>query len=404
MVVVLLVLLVAAAAFYYFLLGGTFAFVFELFTRMGCPLPCGRDDDSKVENPLESPPLSATRDDTPASAAENFPPCVADQPALPILAPGDPNHINRYTNRPYTVDGIVPWTGRPPVLRGPQPPCMVPTYTRDGKEIPREERVMPGPLLYETPLAPSECPPSPKRITARQRLQNKWRVRFHMKPFTDTVYPAPPRWFDVLSDARWLPESPDISDFSSNDGEDDEDMTSPVTADPVETVKEEATLATTGTQIKVLQPSNSVFEERSATLSWPAPAAPVMVQPGSAPAPQHSLPLYAAKKPPQQPYVAPMQRSVAGRPQVYPPLATSAALSPLPEMVTLSTGRLDPPAGVSQTTASQSSSPPAEIDSDYSGVAQGERRRRQRPRRSIGEDSSGQCSDCVSEGPSGFDY
>lgn len=48
---------------------------------------------------------------------------------------GDPTKINRYSNQPYTAKGVVPWTGNPPVLRGPQPGDMEPNFPEDGVRL-----------------------------------------------------------------------------------------------------------------------------------------------------------------------------------------------------------------------------------------------------------------------------
>ncbi|AYU81481.1 Mucin-like glycoprotein, putative [Leishmania donovani] len=94
---------------------------------------------------------------------------------------GDPAHVNSFNNRPYVHNGIVPWTGRPPVLRGPQPACMIPTITKEGKVIPREQRVLPGLGLVETPIIPITLPAppslSPKTGTAAAFTRAKEFVR-----------------------------------------------------------------------------------------------------------------------------------------------------------------------------------------------------------------------------------
>ncbi|KAI5688006.1 hypothetical protein MNV84_06387 [Leishmania braziliensis] len=94
------------------------------------------------------------------------PPFVPSPKSAPPLVAGDPAHVNTFNNRPYIQNGIVPWTGRPPVLRGPQPACMVPTITKEGEVIPRERRVLPGLGLFETPIIPIALPvpslPPPK--------------------------------------------------------------------------------------------------------------------------------------------------------------------------------------------------------------------------------------------------
>lgn len=225
MVVIVLVvstLVGAAVTFYRCFLGGTFAFLFRCGKRSDAVEGGDGDDDDDgdgkgFENPLSPGGSGPANGD--ATDADDFPPCVATLPALPILSPGDPQHVNTSTNRPYTVNGTVPWTGRPPVLRGPQPSCVVPTFTEDGREIPREERVQPGPGLFETPPATSAMPRPPKLLTRKQRFQNKWRARFGMKPFEDVVYPAPAPWYKNLSYARWLPFSPVMSeDGDGSDG------------------------------------------------------------------------------------------------------------------------------------------------------------------------------------------
>ncbi|KAK7201537.1 hypothetical protein NESM_000217700 [Novymonas esmeraldas] len=89
-------------------------------------------------------------------------PSLEDSPRRsPPTVTGDPAHVNTFNNRPYVQDGIVPWTGRPPVMRGPQPACMVPTITKDGTVIPREQRVLPGLGLLETPIIPINPPTLP---------------------------------------------------------------------------------------------------------------------------------------------------------------------------------------------------------------------------------------------------
>ncbi|TPP42498.1 hypothetical protein CGC21_10915 [Leishmania donovani] len=94
---------------------------------------------------------------------------------------GDPAHVNNFNNRPYVHNGIVPWTGRLPVLRGPQPACMIPTITKEGKVIPREQRVLPGLGLVETPIIPITLPAppslSPKTGTAAAFTRAKEFVR-----------------------------------------------------------------------------------------------------------------------------------------------------------------------------------------------------------------------------------
>lgn len=110
---------------------------------------------SRVENSATFPHkmLSDQRFTNPLS------PAVPSTAAAPRpLVKGDPEHINRHNNRPYQVQGIVPWTGRPPVLRGPQPMCVVPTIERDGTVIPREQRVSPGLGLFETPKIYVDAP------------------------------------------------------------------------------------------------------------------------------------------------------------------------------------------------------------------------------------------------------
>lgn len=73
---------------------------------------------------------------------------------VPIQMKGDPEHVNTKNNRPYTSGGVVPWTGAPPVLRGPQPTCVIPIRTPEGEELPRHLRVQPGKSLYDTPQIP----------------------------------------------------------------------------------------------------------------------------------------------------------------------------------------------------------------------------------------------------------
>ncbi|CAJ1031824.1 hypothetical protein, conserved [Leishmania lindenbergi] len=111
------------------------------------------------------------------------PPFVPSAKSAPPLVAGDPAHVNTFNNRPYIQNGIVPWTGRPPVLRGPQPACMVPTITKEGEVIPRERRVLPGLGLFETPIipialpAPSSPPPKTGAAAAVARAKALFRSK-----------------------------------------------------------------------------------------------------------------------------------------------------------------------------------------------------------------------------------
>ncbi|GET91271.1 hypothetical protein, unknown function [Leishmania tarentolae] len=123
-----------------------------------------KSDDNGNANPLACPSVTSPKR------------------GLPPVA-GGPAHVNNFDNIPYAENGIVPWTGRPPVLRGPQPACVIPTITKKGKTIPREKRVLPGLGLSETPIIPISLPsppaPPPKKgVTATfTRAKEFFRVK-----------------------------------------------------------------------------------------------------------------------------------------------------------------------------------------------------------------------------------
>ncbi|KAL7698270.1 hypothetical protein N2W54_002157 [Lotmaria passim] len=147
--------------------------------------------------------------------------------AVPLVA-GDPEHINWYSNQPFQVNGVVPWTGRPPVLRGPQPTCVVPTIERDGTVIPREERVSPGLGLFETPKIYIDVPmPLPSADTqgasgnGQASLHEKVRRRSKMSGVA-----APQerlQWFHQLIHFTPLEHSPAITESDESDAEKEDD-------------------------------------------------------------------------------------------------------------------------------------------------------------------------------------
>ncbi|CAG9579447.1 hypothetical_protein_-_conserved [Leishmania major strain Friedlin] len=151
---------------------------------------------------------------------------------------GDPAHVNNFNNRPYVQNGIVPWTGRPPVLRGPQPACMIPTITKEGKVIPRAQRVLPGLGLFETPIIPITlpAPPSlpPKTGTAaaftraKEFVQSKVLRRLRGAKSAEEEQAAAEaamknqpvvQWFHHLVYFTALSRSPEISSLDESEAE-----------------------------------------------------------------------------------------------------------------------------------------------------------------------------------------
>ncbi|KPA74490.1 hypothetical protein ABB37_09157 [Leptomonas pyrrhocoris] len=172
---------------------------------------------SKRDGSSLSNGAGATRCPNPLSLTSPF----ASVRAMPLVA-GDPAHVNRRSNCPYQVNGLVPWTGRPPVLRGPQPMCVIPTIERDGTIIPREKRVSPGLGLYETPKifldphpASSSSPPpssygSRAALTKLSNLFNK-KVRRRSRSASTAAAPEPRQWYHQLIHFTPLEHSPDTS-------------------------------------------------------------------------------------------------------------------------------------------------------------------------------------------------
>jgi hypothetical protein len=180
---------------------------------------------------LQPSSLSGKRHVNPFSLSSN----PSSMRAVPLI-PGDPHHINRYSNRPYQVNGIVPWTGRPPVLRGPQPNCVVPTIELDGTVIPREQRVSPGLGLLETPkiyidphptAAPShDTCTAPRKggflLNAKVWRRFKMRVGATKRTRTTTTTKAPQerlQWFHQLIHFTPLAHSPPLTESDKSDTE-----------------------------------------------------------------------------------------------------------------------------------------------------------------------------------------
>lgn len=191
---------------------------------------------SRVENSSSFPQktLSGCHFSNPLTPPVAAPLKARSVPSRPLVR-GDPAHINHYNNRPYQVQGIVPWTGRPPVLRGPQPTCVIPTIEPDGTVIPREQRVSPGLGLYETPKVYVDAKLQPlKDNDAFNTSGAGMRRRSHNAGQAAAAVPATephPRmqWFHYLIHFTPIDNSPGVSESdedgegSSGDGDDYDD-------------------------------------------------------------------------------------------------------------------------------------------------------------------------------------
>ncbi|KAG5471817.1 hypothetical protein LSCM4_03374 [Leishmania orientalis] len=206
----------------------------------------------------------------------------------PPSVAGDPAHVNNFNNRPHVENGIVPWTGRPPVLRGPQPACMVPTITNEGQVIPREQRVLPGLGLFETPIIPATPPvppPLPKtgvfaafaRVKELFRAKVLSRFRGPMPAEAEQAAACATRkdqpviqWFHHLVYFTAVDKTPDISDLDescADECEKDEDDVVTVPDDFVGPVTTDASAASAGAFAKPPPPETagaSVLAPRTA--------------------------------------------------------------------------------------------------------------------------------------------
>ncbi|KAG5496004.1 hypothetical protein JIQ42_02889 [Leishmania sp. Namibia] len=208
------------------------------------------------------------------------------RPPPPVA--GDPAHVNNFNNRPHVENGIVPWTGRPPVLRGPQPACMVPTITNEGQVIPREQRVLPGLGLFETPIIPA-TPPVPPPLPKTGVLAAFARVKelFRAKMLSRFRGPMPAeaeqaaagatrrdqpviQWFHHLVYFTAVDKTPEISDLDescADECEKDKDDVVTVPADVVGPVTTDASAASAGAFAKPPPPETagaSVLAPRTA--------------------------------------------------------------------------------------------------------------------------------------------
>ncbi|KAG5472160.1 hypothetical protein CUR178_02835 [Leishmania enriettii] len=214
---------------------------------------------------------------------------------LPPVA-GDPAHVNNFNNRPHVQNGIVPWTGRPPVLRGPQPACMVPTITNEGQIIPHEQRVLPGLGLFETPIIPFTLPvppPLPKTgvLAAFARVKELFRAVLSSfrgpmpaeaeQAATDATRKDQPviQWFHHLVYFTAVDKTPDISDLDescADECEKDEDDVFTVPDDFAGPVTTDASAASAGAFSKPPPPETagaSVLEPRTAYVTAGMPLA-----------------------------------------------------------------------------------------------------------------------------------
>lgn len=168
-------------------------------------------------------------------------PFIHSPKRAPPPVAGDPDQVNNFNNRPYVQNGIVPWTGRPPVLRGPQPACMIPTITKDGKVIPREKRVLPGLGLLETPIIPITLPAPPSlppktgaaaaftrakefvRAKVLRRLRGAKSAEEEQAAAEAAMKDQPVvQWFHHLVYFTALDRSPGISDLDESDADEGE--------------------------------------------------------------------------------------------------------------------------------------------------------------------------------------